>query len=247
MGKLNIITGDIVESCVNMDAIVNSQNKYMEYGSGVCGAIYRAAGTELLDYCKEKYSTPMKDYEVRITPGFNINCDIIHILAPKAYEQENPINALIDCYENLLKEIEKKNYKKVILPSLGAGIHGYKHNQIAKPIMILLNRFCENHEIQIYFVNLNTETTNIYLNEYLLIKGINIKNDLEKLKTKEEVLLYLKTIGLYNVNAKDIYNNFIDGKMIEEMNKYEKIVSLQYTIENYNIPLEKINPLLNEM
>ena len=49
MRKLHLITGDIIENCVDMDEIVNAHNKYMQNGSGVCGAIYSAAGIELLE------------------------------------------------------------------------------------------------------------------------------------------------------------------------------------------------------
>ncbi len=66
MGKLHLITGDIIEKSIGMDAIVNSQNKYMIKGGGICGAIYNKAGKELEEYCKNNYKTYMKDKEVRI-------------------------------------------------------------------------------------------------------------------------------------------------------------------------------------
>ena len=59
MGKLYLITGDIIENSNGMDAIVNAQNKYMINGSGICGTIYRNAGMKLLEYCKNNYSVPM--------------------------------------------------------------------------------------------------------------------------------------------------------------------------------------------
>ena len=79
MGTLHLITGDIIENCIDMDAIVNAQNKYMQMGSGVCGAIYNAAGIELLNYCQNNYKEYMIDGEVRITPGFNLKCNIVHV------------------------------------------------------------------------------------------------------------------------------------------------------------------------
>ena len=43
---LKIVSGDIIENAqkYNVEAIVNPNNKYMDYGCGVCGAIYDAAG-----------------------------------------------------------------------------------------------------------------------------------------------------------------------------------------------------------
>ena len=43
MGKLNIVSGNILDYLDNKDLIVNSANKYMICGSGVCGAIYKKA------------------------------------------------------------------------------------------------------------------------------------------------------------------------------------------------------------
>ena len=165
MGKLYLITGDIIDKSKNMDAIVNAQNKYMIHGSGICGAIYNAAGPKLQEYCHNTYKTNMIDGEVRITPGFNLNIPIIHILAPKSFEQIEPISALINSYNNLLREITKNNYKKIIIPSLGTGYHGYNHIEVAKPVIELLYNFCKNNEVEIYFINYQEEATNIYKKE----------------------------------------------------------------------------------
>lgn len=56
MGKLNILNGNILDYLDSMDAIVNSANKYMTYGSGVCGVIYKKANKEKLEeYCKNNF------------------------------------------------------------------------------------------------------------------------------------------------------------------------------------------------
>ena len=44
MGILKIISGDIIDNSKDVEAIVNPANKYMDYGCGVCGAIYESAG-----------------------------------------------------------------------------------------------------------------------------------------------------------------------------------------------------------
>lgn len=112
MGKLHLTCGDYISNSLDMNAIVNAQNKYMQNGSGICGAVYRASGVELMEYCQNKYKENMINGEVRITPGFNLPSDIIHVLAPKYYEESDPINSLMDCYDNLLLSIKEKNIKK---------------------------------------------------------------------------------------------------------------------------------------
>lgn len=162
MGKLYLTVGDYILNSEGKDAIVNAQNKYMVKGSGICGTIYNAAGNELEKYCKNTYKDNMKNNEVRITKGFNLKMDIIHILAPKYYEEKEPINSLMECYKSLLKSIKENNYKKVLLPSLGTGIHGYKHEDVAKPLIDLLLDFCNNNDIDIYLNNMYPKEKDIY-------------------------------------------------------------------------------------
>ena len=94
----------------------------------------------------------MKNGEVRITSGFKLPMDIIHVLAPKFYEESDPINALMDCYDNLLQEIKIKGYKKVLLCSLGTGIHGYKHEDVAIPLVNLLSGFCKLNDVEFILI-----------------------------------------------------------------------------------------------
>ena len=115
MGKLYLTFGDFILNSNNMDAIVNAQNKYMQYGSGICGAICRASGNELIEYCQNTYKEYMVNGEVRITPGFNLPMDIIHVLAPKYYEETDPINSLMDCYNNLLLNIKNDLDNKALM------------------------------------------------------------------------------------------------------------------------------------
>ena len=107
--------------------------------------ICRASGNELIEHCQNTYKEYMVDGEVRITPGFNLPMDIIHVLAPKYYEETDSINSLMDCYNNLLLSIKEKGYKKVLIPSLGTGVHGYKYlednNLLENDIVSKYNNF----------------------------------------------------------------------------------------------------------
>lgn len=163
MCRLNIVSGNILEYLKGKDLIVNSANQYMIYGSGVCGAIYKKANKELLeDYCKQHYKENMKINEVRITPGFDLDIDILHIYCPKYYESKTPLLDLLDSYNNVFLSAKKKNYKSIVSVSLGTGVHDYKHNDIAKDIVIKINELVKEYDIDFTLVLPNEEIKQLY-------------------------------------------------------------------------------------
>ena len=163
MGKLKIISGDIIENSKDVEAIVNPANKYMNYGCGVCGAIYEAAGIEQLEtYCHNKWIRDMEVNEVRVTTGFALLKDIIHIYAPIYYEEQQPIEKLKEGYLKLFEVIKKEEYKSVIIPSLATGFHGYQHEEVAERVIKVLDDFCKNNDVEITFNLYDEETKAIY-------------------------------------------------------------------------------------
>lgn len=79
--SISIYVGNIVleEDC---DGIVNSANENLRAGSGVCGAIYRAAGPEL-EPCSHALA-PLGLGQAVATPGFQLRTRVvIHTRGPK--------------------------------------------------------------------------------------------------------------------------------------------------------------------
>ncbi len=155
LGKLQILVGDITNDDIlkDHDAIVNATNPAMMHGGGVCGAIFDKAGSTLLsNYIKNNFSTNMVVGEMRITPGFKIGMDIIFAQGPKYYECDNPIDELKKTYLNLLDTIKNNNYKNVLLPSLGTGIYGYKHEDVGKMVVDTINEYIKDTDINIDLV-----------------------------------------------------------------------------------------------
>lgn len=163
MGKLDIVSGNIFNYLDNKDLIVNSANKYMIYGSGVCGAIYKLADKNLLeDYCKNNYKEYMQVNEVRITPGFNLDIDILHIYCPKSYESKEPLKELLESYNKIFECAKEKGYKNIVSVSLGTGVHGYKHIDIAKNVVIRLKELVNKYDISFTLVLPSEEIKEIY-------------------------------------------------------------------------------------
>ena len=155
MGKLKILIGDITsdEILKGHDAIVNATNPAMMHGGGVCSAIFDKAGTKELEaYIKENFKILMRVGEVRITPGFNLGMDIIFAQGPKYYDYDNPLKVLQTTYLNLLNEINRNNYKNILLPSLGTGIYGFNHEEVGKMVVSTITEFIKDKEINIDLV-----------------------------------------------------------------------------------------------
>lgn len=164
MGKLILKYGNILDYLDGMNAIVNSANKYMICGSGVCGAIYKKANKDKLEeYCKKKFSEIMEVNEIRITQGFDLGIDIIHSYCPKYYESENPIDKLRQSYISIFKITKENDYKNIISVSLGTGIHGYKHNEVAKAIIQLIKYLANKLDINFILVLQSKEIMKLYI------------------------------------------------------------------------------------
>jgi O-acetyl-ADP-ribose deacetylase (regulator of RNase III) len=71
--QIEIVVGNIVRQ-PDVDALVNSANAHLRFGSGVAGAIHTAAGPEMEQYCR-RYS-PIALGEAVVTPGFQLNSRI---------------------------------------------------------------------------------------------------------------------------------------------------------------------------
>lgn len=167
MSNLKIEVGNIIEFINQGDAIVNSNNQYMISGSGVCGLIYKMAGKDKLEnYCKSNYESNMKINEIRVTPGFNLNIDIIHVFVPKFHFSKNPIADLIISYENIFIEAQSKEYSNIVSASLGTGVHGYKHGDIAKYVIPAIQKFSKKYNVNFFLVVTDEKIKEIY-NKFL--------------------------------------------------------------------------------
>lgn len=165
MKNLILVSGDIIENSnkYNVEAIVNTANKYMDYGGGVCGAIYDKVGIDKLEtYCHSKWNKDMEVNEIRITTGFSLCKDIIHIYCPRYYEEQQPLEKLKESYQNLFNTILREKYTSVIVPSLATGFHGYEHQDVAQMVIELLTEFCSNNDVKIIFNLFDEDTLQIY-------------------------------------------------------------------------------------
>ena len=122
---IKLVSGDITK-IPEVEAIVNAANNYLEMGGGVCGAIFRAAGSyHLAKECKEIGGC--NTGEAVITKGYNLpNKYIIHTVGPKYSTGENgEAERLASAYYESLKLAKKKGIRKIAFPSISTGIYRF--------------------------------------------------------------------------------------------------------------------------
>jgi O-acetyl-ADP-ribose deacetylase (regulator of RNase III) len=119
--KIEVIKSSITNS--DTDAIVNAANEGLFRGSGVCGAIFAAAGDDLEEECMQ--IGHCNTGEAVITKGYNLkNKYIIHAVGP-SYPCPDCKKLLYGAYYNSLLLADKNKCDDISFPSISTGVYNY--------------------------------------------------------------------------------------------------------------------------
>jgi O-acetyl-ADP-ribose deacetylase len=141
---IEIVTADITTLAV--DAIVNAANRSLLGGGGVDGAIHRAAGSLLLQFCKTLDGC--RTGEAKISPGFNLAVRrVIHTVGPVwqgggQYEQQ----LMRACYTNSLELALQNGVRSIAFPSISTGVYGYPKPEAARIALSVMRAYEDRFE-----------------------------------------------------------------------------------------------------
>jgi O-acetyl-ADP-ribose deacetylase (regulator of RNase III) len=129
-----------------IDAIVNAANERLLGGTGVDGAIHRAAGPKLLEACRQvpEVSPGVRcpTGQARITPGFDLSARfVIHTVGPvwqggSAGEPE----LLASCYRESLALAAASGIQSIAFPAISCGAYGYPVEQAAQVAIAMVRQ-----------------------------------------------------------------------------------------------------------
>ena len=163
MHRIKLLQGDITQ--LRVDAIVNAANERLLGGGGVDGAIHRAAGPELLAYCRTLNGCPTG--EAKLTPGFRLPAKyIIHTVGPVygSMPQEQAAQLLANAYRNSLSLAASQGFKSVAFPNISTGVYGFPKEKAADIAMETVCNFLQQSALpeEVTFVCFDEENYRIY-------------------------------------------------------------------------------------
>lgn len=130
---VSAVQGDLVRQ-LDCDAIVNSANPYLIAGSGVSGAIYKAAGPELEPYTRKL--APLALGQAVASPGYNLTARwIIHTRGPRFLVDPDPPRYLAQALANAISLADQLGVKRLAVPAISMGVYGYPPEE-AIPILV---------------------------------------------------------------------------------------------------------------
>lgn len=118
-GTITIIYGDIEK--IKADCIVNAANRHLHIGSGVCGAIFDAAGVEeMTEACDKIGGCAVGDAVA--TPAFKLPATyVIHAVGPRLGIDDNGLELLRSAYLKAMGKVKELDCHTVVFPLISSG------------------------------------------------------------------------------------------------------------------------------
>ncbi|MEE4540589.1 macro domain-containing protein [Streptomyces sp. V4-01] len=132
MPVIEVVQGDI--TLQDTDAVVNAANQSLRGGSGVDGAIHRAAGPRLA--AAGAALAPCAPGDAKATPAFDLDPPVRHVI-----HTVGPVwrgggsgedDVLASCYARCLRLADELGAASIAFPAISTGVYGFPADRAAR-------------------------------------------------------------------------------------------------------------------
>lgn len=221
-----IIRHDITK--MKVDAIVNAANTDLLMGGGVCGAIFKEAGSELLALACQPLA-PIETGQAVITPAFNLPAKMIIHTAGPIYKDghQNEAYLLEESYLNSLNLAYKNHCQSIAFPLISSGIYGYPTQEALEIATKSIQTFLLDHEMDVTLVIFDTKstlTTQSLMGEIQQFIDSNYTKAFETLERYRNITqddAFMPKDFTLDISFSDYLFNLIDEKQLDEISVYK--------------------------
>jgi len=134
-----VVQGDIADR--RADVLVNAAGTSLRMGSGVAGALRRAAGPELNEAAMAK--GPVELGAVAITDAYDLDAEwVVHAAAMPHYgDGRATAESVRDAARNALDAADERGAESIVMPALGCGVAGFALREGARIICEEIDAF----------------------------------------------------------------------------------------------------------
>jgi O-acetyl-ADP-ribose deacetylase (regulator of RNase III) len=144
MNRLQLVRADI--TTLEVDVIVNAANSSLLGGGGVDGAIHRAAGRELLAFCRTLNGA--RPGEVKLSPGFKLKAKAIaHAVGPVWNGGNSNERSLLErCYRSALQLALDGGFTSIAFPAISTGVYRFPFDEATRIALGVIREVLTTHE-----------------------------------------------------------------------------------------------------
>jgi O-acetyl-ADP-ribose deacetylase (regulator of RNase III) len=137
--EFEVIQGDIAQQ--SADALVNAAGTSLQMGSGVAGAMRRAAGQELNEEAMSK--GPVELGDAAVTEAYDLDAEwVIHAAAMPHYgDGKATAESIADATRNALEQADELGAESLVIPALGCGVAGFDLQEGAHLIAEVIHNY----------------------------------------------------------------------------------------------------------
>jgi O-acetyl-ADP-ribose deacetylase (regulator of RNase III) len=142
--RIKLVIADITTLAV--DAIVSAANEALIGGSGVDGAIHRAAGPGLFEECRQLGYCA--EGEARLTKGYRLPARfVIHAVGPVWEGGEfGEKELLASCYRESVALAERHNLATLAFPCIATGAHEFPQDEGCRIAVDVVRAWLDSHQ-----------------------------------------------------------------------------------------------------